>query len=186
MNRARWLAAALAGAMLTIPAGAAHASCAEPVPTAQALAEAPDVFVGTVTGLDWQERVATVEVDEVWKGDVGAVAIVNGASPLSVLREAQARGQDVWTSVDRTYAAGGRYLFVPHSRDEAAYLDTQCSATQAYTADLDPLRPADARILGPAGSGRGAAPWLAVVALAAGVLGGGGWLVRRRVRPAAA
>ncbi len=187
MKRAMWLVPALVAGLLFIPAGAALASCAEPLPLQQSIDEAPAVFVGTVTALDFQERVATVEVDEVWKGDVAAVVTVNGGSPLSHLRAAGEEGQDLWTSVDRTYVSGDRYLFVPWSVEEGAFMDSQCSNTQVYGPDVEAFRPADARIVEPPSGGGNAGVWIGLGA--AVVLAVGGVLlvaIRRQRAPAGA
>ncbi len=168
MKRAILLVPALVAAVLILPAGAAHASCAEPVPLARSIDEAHAVFVGTVTGLDYQDRVATVDVHEVWKGDVGATATVVGTSPLSELEAAKAEGLEVFTSVDRTYSAGERYLFVSWSEADGAFMDSGCSNTQAYGPDLDAFRPADARIVEPPASSAGgsAGLWIGLGAAA--------------------
>ncbi len=155
MKRALVLVPALVAAVLLLPAGAALASCELPRPLQESVDQAHAVFVGTVTGLDYQDRVATVEVHEVWKGDVGATATVVGTSPLSELEAAKAEGHEVFTSVDRTYAAGERYLFVSWSETDGAFMDSGCSNTQVYGPDLDAFRPADARTIEPPASGGG-------------------------------
>ncbi len=188
MKRAIWLGPALVAALLIVPAGAAHASCAEPIPLQQSLDEAAAVFVGTVTGLDFQDRVATVAVDEVWKGEVGASVTVSGGGEISFLEQARAEGQEAFTSVDRTYAAGERYLFVPYAVEQGAYMDNQCSNTQVYGSALDEFRPADARIVEPPTSGGGGSDglWFGLAAAGAVAAGAAIWLLARRRAPAAA
>ena len=78
---------------------AAHASCMPPLELAAAIEQADVVVVGTVTATTSRSRIATLDVDEVWKGDVGATFEVAGG----------ARG-DVASTVDRTYESGTRYL----------------------------------------------------------------------------
>lgn len=153
MKRASWLLAALVAAMLVLPAGAARASCEEAIPLPQALSAAHAVFVGTVTGLDYQDRVATVAVDEVWKGSVGAEVTVSGGGGIGYLEQARAQGDMSFTSVDRTYAHGERYLFVTYAGEGSAFMDNQCSNTQLYERRLDAFRPADARVVEPPGNG---------------------------------
>ncbi len=186
MKRSMWLVPALVAGVLFIPAGAALASCAEPLPLQQSIDEAPAVFVGTVTALDFQERVATVEVHEVWKGDVASEVVVNGGSPLSHLRAAGEEGQDLWTSVDRTYVAGDRYLFVPWSVEDGAFMDSQCSNTQVYGPNLDAFRPADARVVEPPASGGSAGVWIGLGAAAVLTASAALWVLARRRAPAAA
>lgn len=146
IRRGVWFGTALAMALVLLTAGPAHASCAEPIPIDQSLAEAETVFVGTVTGLDFAGRVATFEVQEVWKGDVEAQVVVNGGPALAELRAARAQGQDVATSVDRTYEFGVQYLVVSHGSDGSALADNSCSNTQPYTDELDQYRPASAHV----------------------------------------
>lgn len=187
MKRAIWVVPAVVAAVLVVPT-AAHASCAEPVPLEQALAGTETVFVGTVTTLDFHDRVATVAVDEVWKGEPGAVVTVSGGGPVASLAEARKQGQETFTSVDRTYVAGTRYLFVPHAIEQGAFMDTQCSNTQPYGPGLDAFRPADARIVAPpAGGGGNAALWIGLGSAALALAAAGAiWLLgRRRVAAAA-
>ena len=136
-----WLLPALAFGFVFLSVPPATASCAEPVPIEQSLGEAPTVFVGTVTHVQYSGRVATFQVEEVWKGDVGVVAVVNGGPGLSELEAARAQGQEVFTSVDRTFESGSRYLVVSYARDGALLSDNACSATRAFTADLEQHRP---------------------------------------------
>lgn len=163
----------------------AAASCAEPVPLAQALAEAPVTFVGTVTALEHDGRIATFAVEEVWKGDVGAIAVVSGGPNPSELDRAGEDGLTVVTSVDRTYILEETYLVVSHGAEGEFLLDNACSATQVYTAELAEFRP-DTAYIPPideptAGSG---ATWLwwVVASLGAGAAAGLGTAALRRSR----
>lgn len=155
----------------------AHASCAEPLPLDQALAQADTVFVGTVTSLDHGDRIATFRVDETWRGDLGATVIVSGGPSPAELEAARAEGLDMMTSVDRTYVAGATYLVVAHGREGEVLLDNACSATQVWTDDLGRHRPAvfqDTVVVPPAESGSGVAiriPWVGVAALLVGGAG---------------
>ena len=140
LQRSAAAAFLLAAAVLATP-GIALASCVEPPPLGQAIAEAETVFVGTVVGLDFDARLATFEVIEVWKGAVGADAIVNGGPGLQELGEARAQGQNLFTSVDRQYGAGQTYLVVSHGRSGEILFDNACSSTQPYSAEVELIRP---------------------------------------------
>jgi len=125
----------VAAACLAVGPTAVNASCAQPVALPTAIASAPAVFVGTVTGLDRGGRVATVDVDEVWKGDgVAAVVQVAGSPDLA----------SAATSVDRTYGVGQRYLFVPAGGAGDHFEDNSCTLTQPYSAALTAVRPTTA------------------------------------------
>lgn len=121
-------------------AGPAAASCVEAGPLAERLADAHTVFVGTVVSVDNDGRKATFEVEEVWKGNAGATAVVNGGPTDAEIAEARTQGLDIFTSVDRFYEVGTRYLVVPYEVGEVMR-DNNCSATQVFTADLDQYRP---------------------------------------------
>lgn len=145
IRRGAWLLPTAAFALVFVIAGSAHASCAEPIPIDRAVDEAQTVFIGTVTDLQYDGRVATFRVEDVWKGDVAGTAVVSGGPKLSELEAARAQGAGVATSVDRYYDRGERYLVVSYAKDGDALLDNDCSATQPFTSDLDQYRPASAR-----------------------------------------
>lgn len=127
--------AGLAAVGLATAPVVASASCAAPPTLAHTIADAQTVFAGTVTGLQGGSRVATVHVDDVWKGkDVAAVVEVVGTPELSAAA----------TSVDRTYATGQQYLFIPTSGSVAQFQDNNCTLTQTYSPSLSGLRPANA------------------------------------------
>jgi hypothetical protein len=134
----KWLTGLLAGAgiaALSTSALPVAASCAATPPLGQALTTAPVVFVGTVTGLDSGGRVASVHVDDVWRGvGVGSDVTVVGTPDTAAAA----------TSVDRTYVSGQQYLFVPTGGSGTQFQDNQCTATQPYVASLGSLRPAGA------------------------------------------
>ncbi len=132
-------------AFLVLSATAAVASCAMPEGTLQQrLSQADIVFVGTVTSTMADGRVALVDVESVWNGDVETPATVIGGEVA----------QGVASSVDRSYRDGRRYLFTPYQRDEHGYRDNICTDTREWSNSLEELRPADAT---PA-SGPGDAP----------------------------
>lgn len=138
---------AVLSTVLTAPT-AVWASCAGPAgpggaATLKAQVDAaPTVFVGTVVGTSNNDRVARVHVETVWRGSVLSVVTVSGTpDPNSGA-----------TSVDRTFKAGQRYLFVPYS-NSSPFQDNSCSATQAYSTQLDSLRPATAQPPAPGSDG---------------------------------
>lgn len=120
--------------LLLIPL-VADASCAGAVPVQDAIRSAPTVFVGTVTHLSSGGRVAAVRVDDVWRGSAVPSSVdVVGTPDLNAAA----------TSVDRTYAAGSQYLFVPDGGGPENFTDNSCTATQLYSGNLGALRPAGA------------------------------------------
>ncbi|MCP3976289.1 MAG: hypothetical protein GY720_17535 [bacterium] len=143
LQRSATAALTLAAAVLATP-GIALASCVAPPPLDQAIAEAETVFVGTVVALDFDARLATFEVIEVWKGDVSTEATVNGGPSLQELASARAQGQSLFTSVDRQFGAGQTYLVVSHGRSGEIFFDNSCSSTQLVSAETELARPASA------------------------------------------
>lgn len=135
------------------------------------------VFVGTVISTSNGDRVARVRVESVWKG---------GPVPMLVTVSGTPDEGSVATSVDRKFAAGRRYLFVP-SNARSPFQDSNCSGTQLYTSSLDSLRPATAETptTGTDGQEQSAPDWLWPAAGAGVVLSGGlaGWALVRRRRP---
>jgi hypothetical protein len=112
---------------------AAVASCAVQLPLTESLAASSTVFTGTVVAVDGGDRIATVLVDEVWKG-----------GPLS--EQVEVRGgpgdpQSI-TSVDRSFVRGDKYLFVPIN-DTPPFQDNACTATREYSPELEGSRPLD-------------------------------------------
>ena len=82
-------------------ASVASASCAAPVPLTDAVATSDLVVVGTVTAARSNNRIVTVAVEDIWRGDADAqIEVAGGPDSLSGA-----------TSVDRTYVVGQRYLF---------------------------------------------------------------------------
>ncbi len=108
-----------------------------PPPLDQALEEADLVFVGTVIDLGNQDRNALMAVEEVWKGP--------DLPPEVLVRGGETDDPNMITSVDRTYRFGVTYLVV--SSDTVPPIqDNACTSTQEFTAGMDDLRPADARL----------------------------------------
>jgi hypothetical protein len=108
-----------------------RASCVPPPPLDEAILSGEVVFVGTVTGLESEDRWATVVVEERWNGagDLpGTVQVRGGPEPGAA------------TSLDRTYADGTRYLFFT-TRGTGFLEDNACSSTQPWTDELAQHRP---------------------------------------------
>jgi hypothetical protein len=124
-------ATALLAAVLVGPAPVL-ADCVAPPPIEKAVAGAEIVFVGTVTAVESAGRTASVNVEEVWRGDVPAEVVLNDDLD-----------PDVISSVDRTFDVGVRYLFLP-SAEDGRLIDTQCSSTVAWDDGLAAFRPAEA------------------------------------------
>ena len=131
--------AGLLGAALTIP-GFARAStsgpiigdCAPPLPLEKVVVSADLVFVGTVNSVDNGGQTANVTVTEVWRGDVTALAVINGG------QDPASQAPDV-----RLFNAGATYLFVP-TKVNGSLVDSSCSSTVQWSDDLARLRPPDA------------------------------------------
>lgn len=120
--------------------GAAQASCAVQLPLSESLAASSVVFTGTVVSVAGGDRIATVLVDEVWKG---------GALPEQVeVRGGPGDPQSI-TSVDRSFVKGDKYLFMPIN-EAPPFEDNACTATQEYSPGLE-----NARSLDSSGSGAG-------------------------------
>jgi hypothetical protein len=123
---------------LLVPAPAA-ASCAMPIPIEQAIRDSQVVLVGTVTSTENDGRWATVEVHEIWKGpDLPATTTVLGGP-----------GPGTASSVDRSFTAGARYLFVVSIDERGQLHDNSCSATTEMGAGDNKLRPAEFRTPSP-------------------------------------
>jgi hypothetical protein len=138
------------GAFVAGSAGV-EASCAGPPSLPDQLATAQLVFVGTVAFTSDNDRIARVRVESVWKGpNLAAYVDVHG-SPASTPFS--------FTSVDRTYRAGERDLFVLFS-DRSPFQDNNCSATQIYTTDVARFAPVDARPPAPLTAGDQVQNWI--------------------------
>ena len=141
--RATVLAGLVLAVFLVGSASPAAASCAPPLSLADALTNSDLVVVGTVTAARSANRIATVAVEDIWRGDADTqIEVAGGPDSLSG-----------GTSVDRTYIVGQRYLFFiwePALHGNAGtfgarYEDNVCTDTRPFTADLEQLRPASAR-----------------------------------------
>jgi hypothetical protein len=136
------LAGPLAAIAVVVAASPAGASCAPPLGVADAIARADVVVVGTVTATRSRDRIATIRIEESWRGAVGGSVEVAGGPAT----------ENMATSVDRTYRPGVRYLVIarePSAHGEqgtfgSRYEDNGCSATRPWTDDLARFRPATA------------------------------------------
>jgi hypothetical protein len=151
-NRSRARALIVAAAMAVLVSGltlvlprSALASCVMPSPLPDRLQAARAVFVGTVVSVSDRGRRAQVSVETIWKGpDLPREVEVLGSSA----------GSGGATSIDRTFQANQRYLFVL-ADERPPFTDNSCSATQPFTAAVAAYTPADARPVSADGAGSG-------------------------------
>lgn len=107
---------AAAAAPLLLAAPAAHASCAGPPEPS------PHAFVGTVIDVEAGGRIATVVRDDGTRVEIhGSPTPHDGAV----------------TSVDRRFAAGGRYEFHPENA-RSPFEDNACTATRQLAGPTPP------------------------------------------------
>lgn len=113
----------------------ALASCVAPPPFPEAIRDAPAVFVGVVVDVEDEDRTATVEIQDVWKGaDIPPEVGVRGGL-------AEGNG---FTSVDRTFELSREYLFVPYERNGSMFRDNACTRTTRFRPELNRFRPGGA------------------------------------------
>lgn len=161
---------------LLLSTAPASASCIrDDRPLSAKLAESEIVFVGTVLSADDARRTARMQVEEVWKGPELDDQVVVSGTP----------DPRAFSSVDRHWEPGARYLVFPRWEDERLQ-DDACSPTIPWEPWLANFRPEQAQASEPP-SGRvptTARPteWVfgvsAVVVLVLGI----GWLLRRHAR----
>ena len=101
----------------------AEASCGPSAPTPQRLQEATVAFVGRVETTTNEGRTAHVRVEQVWKGAPVSDRITVQGGPDD---------ENARSSVDRSFRAGVRYLFMPE-RAGGQFRDTSCSGTVEYS-----------------------------------------------------
>lgn len=121
---------------------AVQASCVMPPPMRRAIADAPTVFVGTVTETRFNDRWATVSIVEIWRGE---------NIPPSVEVRSGVGSSNTVTSVDRFYDIGETYLFIPYERKGIMYRDNACTSTTVFTDRIARFRPATASSPSPSG-----------------------------------
>lgn len=127
----------LALAAVAIGAVPVSASCALPpgVPEPR-LHDAEILIVGTVRAVRDGGRVATVTVDEIWRApDLPTEVVIQGGFATG----------DSFTSGDRTFEAGVRYLFDLTIDQDGNLQDGACTQTTVWSAELAAFRPPDAR-----------------------------------------
>ena len=125
------VAAALIAPMAALADTTGVADCA-PVAPLEKSVFSELVFVGRVTEVANGGRSATVEVSEVWRGDIPpSVTVDGGFNPADVAED------------DRIFDVGATYLFIPSVID-TRIVDGVCSPTVQWTDDLGRFRPADA------------------------------------------
>lgn len=154
----RFLPAVAIGAALLAAPAAALADCQMAPPFEEAATSAEIVFVGTVTNLANEGRVATVRVDEVWRGgEIPAeVTVFGGTDPAGPMED------------DRTFEAGVRYVFFPFVA-EGRMVDSICTATTPWVEEFAALRPAGAQTPAPSADSA-AGPFGAIADLALPIL----------------
>ena len=155
--------AAAAMVLSALPGSSEAVLCVEHVPLEQAVERNAVVFVGTVEAVRNVARFATVRINEQWKGP---------DLPDSVeVRGADVDDPNAFTSGDRSYAVGRRYLFLP-ANDAPPFLDGLCSATTPWSPELNYLRPAQA----PGQDGEPtSSSWRLILASLALLAAGGAW-----------
>ena len=130
------------------------------------------VFVGTVASVDATRNVATIDVQEIWRGP-------NLADPIAV-----SGGQSVPGSSALQWEVGQRYLVIPTVTSAGDLVADGCSPTSVYKAEYDAFRPAGAYPpQGPPTSGVPGAPPIAAIFLVILVLGSIGGFFLYRTRP---
>ena len=117
MGRRAWVVLAAFIMFLVATPTVAGADCAPPPDIEIALAQTETAFVGEVIAVDFDGRVATFEVLEVWKGILEQEVIVNGGPDINELTAARAEGEEIFTSGDRSYALGEVYLVLAQGGD---------------------------------------------------------------------
>lgn len=118
--------------VFVLPA-AARASCAVQLPLSESLAASSVVFTGTVVSVTGGNRIATVLVDDVWKG---------GPLPEQVEVRGGPGDPRSITSVDRSFVKGDKYLFFPIN-EAPPFEDNACTATREYSPELENTRSPD-------------------------------------------
>lgn len=175
---AAWWSGAVAAVALLASAGATGASCVlPPGDVAPGWDDAELVIVGVVGRTEDHDRTASVAIDEIWRGpDLPAQVIVHGGFETG----------EAFTSGDRTFDVGVRYVFDLVRDEDGRLQDNACSLTSPWSAELAALRPAGARpALGGASSvvtapdGGGPIGIIGAVALVAVVLLAAGFAIRR-------
>jgi hypothetical protein len=109
------------------------ADCDPAGPLEEALPNAPVAFVGTA--VEVVRSMARFEIHEVWAG-----AVANGVEVHGMTSGVEF-GED-----DRRWEAGTKYLVVPFIEGQVLR-DSICTATTEWSAEMELLRPEDARVI---------------------------------------
>jgi hypothetical protein len=113
----------------------AWASCGHIPTVEEAFPDADIVFTGTVISTDYDGKLATVEVEAIWKGEeIPFEVTVIGVGGLDLLTAATV------TSGDRHFEAGVKYIFFPINSANP-FEDYACTATTPVTADIEAQLP---------------------------------------------
>ena len=121
----------------------ARADCDPAGPVEQVLPKADVAFVGSVIATDGS--VARFAVAEVWAGDLPDVVEVRGLIDRPAGR-GDAGGPAPIVEDDRLWTVGQTYLVIP-TVDGDVLRDHGCTATTEWSAELESLRPPDARVV---------------------------------------
>ncbi len=113
---------AVATLLVAVPAAPVQASCSQPIDQITAIRRADSVFVGRVIELADFNRMATMQVIEIWKGsDLDELVTVSGSTS----------GAPQVRVTDRTYTLRSTYLVVPFG-SRSPFSDDACSATGLF------------------------------------------------------
>jgi LPXTG-motif cell wall-anchored protein len=144
------------GTAVLAPTDAGASCLADPRTLKQVVRDSKVVFVGTVTSVSNHDRWAVVRIDEVWKGPELPAEVEVRGGPES---------ETVFTSGNRTFRAGVRYLLFPLG-EASPFGDNSCSHTTEWRDDLAAARPSAAL---PKTGVSNIAVWLAAGMLSLGV-----------------
>ena len=118
----------------------AAARCVEPPPIEEAVRTADVVIVGTVGAVAQEGTLATVRVEEIWRGPVVEAEVRVWGGP-----------GDGLTSVSREFVVGTKYLFTLGFGEDGRLTDSLCTSTTEWNERLAALRPLNATQPQPAG-----------------------------------
>lgn len=161
---------------LLLPTVPALSSCIrDDRPLSLKIAEAEIVFVGTVLAVGDAGRTARFQVEEIWRGtELGEQVVVHGGPD-----------SQSFSSVDRHWEPGARYLLFPRG-DDGRLRDDECSPTIPWEPQLASFRPPDAS---PSETESGRTPtraqsteWVFVGSALLVLVLGIGWLFARHAR----
>lgn len=123
MHKRVFMALALVGAVVVLPAGAAYAQCGPTQTVGDSIARADVVFIGRVVDRSNRDRTAVMDVLEVWKGTGVQSKVTVSGGPSNLSQQ---------TTVDRTFLLGQIYLVIP-ANGRSPFQDSLCSGSQLWT-----------------------------------------------------